>query len=191
MKKVVDGGVLVVAGREFVLADSMKGAGHYLQILQRSADQLDAMLSHHCKVLVVRIDLHLKNYTATNKPITDFFRKLRKKVTLKFGQARMGFIWCREHEEAAAQHYHLVLILDGNKNRHPQRVIELIEEIWTGWGHPKPYTPKGCYYLVRRDDSDAHLSAFGRISYLAKVATKGKRPKATNDYGASCIRPKT
>ncbi len=180
----------MINGIEHQLPASMKTMGRYEPILDTSIGQFDAMLSHHCKVMVVRLDLHMICFTKDNIVMSQFMQKLKKKLKNKFNQSRVGYIWCREHAEAKAQHYHLALMLDGNKNQKPHSIIKLAEEIWVGWDHPKPYTPKNCYYIVKRGDQAAYLDALDRMSYLAKVATKGNRPPSTNDYGSSRIKPK-
>ena len=161
--------------------------GCYVEILERLKDQMDAMLSHHCKILIIRFDLHLNYYTGDNKRISQYVRKLRKRLKSKFGFKRIGFLWVREIEKAKQQHYHFVLMLDGNKVQQASHVLTLVESCWTRWGEPKPYTPKNCYYRVARGDMASFQGAFYRCSYLAKIRGKGYKDKAANDYSASRI----
>jgi len=189
MKKVITGPVVVVNNHTLNLPNSKKGLGHYLPLLEKTVEQLDAMLSYHCQVMVLRIDLRLYVGTTDNKPMSDFIRRLRKRLTSK-GYKRVGYVWCREQQSSAAQHYHLAVIVDANKSRHPHNLIELIQYLWETWGHVKPYTPKNCYGVIKRGDDVAYEKQFCRLSYLAKVATKENREKTTNDYSASRIKPK-
>lgn len=180
----------MVNGTDYQLPASMKGEGHYERILTAIQGQYDAILSHHCKVLVVRIDLHMRYYTPKSQLLSEFFPKLKKKLKKRLQQNRVGYIWCREQATASAQHYHIALMLDGNKNQKPHSIIALVEEIWQGWQQPKPYTPKNCYYLIKRDDEKAYFEAFDRMTYLAKVATKGNRAPSANDFNYSRLKPK-
>lgn len=179
-----------LGGQVFNLPAAKAGKGRYVEILTALKNQLDAMLSYHCKVLVLRFDLHLNEATTDNALISRFMRKLRKRISVKFGINRFGFVWVREQACAKTQHYHLALYLNGNQLRHPHNMLLLIEDIWQRWGQPKPHTPQNCYYLLTRVDKQAYEAAFARLSYLAKVDTKGSRADATNDYSASRLKPK-
>jgi Inovirus Gp2 len=148
------------------------------------------MLAHHCKILVVRFDLHLHDWTDNNKPISDFQRKLRQRLRRSYKLKRMGYVWCREQVRGNSQHYHCAVIVDANRIQYPHKLLCLIDEVWQGWGHPQPYTPKNCYYTVCRDDSKAYQEVFDRLSYIAKVDTKQNRLATTSDYQASRIKPK-
>lgn len=164
--------------------------GCFIEILESTKQQMDAMLSHHCKVLVIRIDLHVNHYQPDNILISNFVRKLRKKLNAKYNLSRLGYIWVREQERAKHQHYHFALLIDANKIRHPKKVINLIEDIWQKWQLPKPFTVKNCYYLIRRGDDTAYQKAFNRLSYMAKERGKGYKAKTANDFSTSRIRPK-
>src|SRR5690606_22167865 len=114
--------------------------------------QMDAFLSHHARMLFLRLDIRQYVYSENNKPVSNLMRKLKKWLTRRYEMNRIGYLWVRELEKAKHQHYHLVLMLDGHAIRHPAKVIAKIESIVDGWGWPKPYTPKNCYYLVHRTD---------------------------------------
>jgi len=161
---------------------------YYREILAAIKSQMDAMLSHNARVMFLRIDLHAREYSPDNVPLSRFMRKMKKRLTKDYGFTRIGHIWAREQETAKQQHWHLVLLLDASKVRHPKYVIELIEQIAERWDWPKPYTPENCYAIIRRDDADAYGKAFKRASYLAKERGKGHKAKAANDYNRSHIR---
>lgn len=165
--------------------------GSYLEILESMHGQMRAMESYHSRVLVVRLDFHLNEYTDNNKPMTEFFQKLRKRMKKQYPEhTRMGYIWVREKERAKQQHYHVGLLLNANVIRHPAKFIELCEAIWQEMNHPKPYTPENAYYTIKRDDYTSFAEAFYRLSYLAKVRGKKYRPATVNDYSASRIKRK-
>lgn len=179
----------MINGKALWLPPSKQGKGHYLPILEALVGQLDAMLSHHCKVLVFRLDLHLYQGSDDNAVLSAFIRRYRSWAERQ-GHHHIGFIWCREQHSSTAQHYHCAFMLDGNKHRHPHRIIEAIERLWRDRELGYVHTPKRCYKLLKRDDSATYQQVFNRCSYLAKVATKQQRLPTTNDYSASRIKVK-
>jgi hypothetical protein len=172
------------------LPNSKKEKGYYLPILERIDGQLAAMLSHHSKVLVIRLDLHVLDNPDTNEQVSAFIRRLRKWTDQK-GHKRLGYVWCREQHKSDKPHYHLVIILNGNITCHPHNVIKAVMRYWKDWDIGTVYTPKHCYYLVKRDDQKAYDAVIWRTSYLAKVHSKDKSNPATNDYSTSRIKLKS
>lgn len=157
----------------------------YEEILERTYTQVEAMLSYHSRVLIFRLDLSCEIYTSDNKLVSKLIRKLRKHLLTQYNMKRFGYMWVRELEKAKAQHYHLVLMIDANKVRHPSKILQWLEARWQPYG--RPWTPKNCFYLVGRDDHTKLAEAFERISYLAKERGKGYVPKGTNNYSTSRI----
>ena len=163
-------------------------SGLYTKQLTSMVNQVDNMLGYHSKVLAIRFDLRLYEYTPNNKIITVFNRRLFKWLIRKYGVTRICFAWCRERETAKQQHYHYVLLLDGHKVRHPYEILLRIKEVWETQLDGSIYTPKNCYYNIRRDNRQSIQDAIWRISYLAKARGKGYRDKQAKDYGASRIK---
>lgn len=165
--------------------------GCYEVILRRTHEQFQAMLSHHCKVFVFMVMFHSNDYSPINRLFSNFMRKFKKKITVKLGLKRVGYVWVRERGERDAQHYHLALFLDGNKVQIPHNVFNLCSEIWEGWNQPRPSFPQGrSFYMLRRGDDSNYREAFRHLSYLAKVWTKSGRAPAANDYYSSQIKPR-
>lgn len=162
----------------------------YVEILSVIHDQLEAMLSYHSKVLVLRLDLHLGDYSHDNHELSRFIEKIKRRYHDHYRGQRMGYIWVREQEKAKQQHYHLALYLDANKIQHPAKLIYWIEQRWQSRGHPKPYTPENCFAVINRKNDSFKQAIFERLSYLAKTRGKGYRCKDTNDYSGSRIKPK-
>ena len=189
MKKVVYSDTINLGGDVMPINTTVK-SGCFVEVLSRVDEQLKAMLSYHCKVLVLRLDLHMNDYTPDNSLVSRFVRKLKKKLIAKYALKRVGHVWAREREKAKCQHYHLVLMIDANKVRHPSKIIVLCESIWVGWEQPKPYTPKNCYSVLKRGDKVKYDEVFRRISYLAKERGKGYKAKTANDYSTSRIKGK-
>lgn len=162
----------------------------WVEILNALHDQMNAMLSHHCKVLFVRFDLHLPSYTDTNKIMSDFMRKIKRWINQHYQISRVGHLWVREQEKAKKQHYHVILLIDGNKIRNPKRLLARIEEMaflrnlhYAGVRKP--------FIMLTRDDKQSFADAFYRGSYLAKQRGKGYQGRQCNNYSSSRIQPKT
>jgi hypothetical protein len=188
VKKTTMADAIALNGRVLPInANAELGQGCFVEVLQQIDGQLAAMLSHHSRVMVLRLDLHLYDYTDANGEVSRFVRKVKKRLCRRYGFSRVGHVWAREIEKAKQQHYHIALFLDGNTVQHPAQVIRLCEEIWQGWGHPKPYTPENCFSVIGRNDARGYGEAFYRLSYLAKLRGKGYKAKAANDYSASRI----
>ena len=158
-------------------------------ILNSGIGQLLAMLSFHSRVLTIRVDLHMREYEASNIRISKFISKLRKWLACHYKMKRIGYLWVREKERAKSQHYHLILYLDGNKIRYPAKINHWIREYWTWQDQPKPPTIKNCYTMVHRDDKDSLDESVCRMSYLAKSRGKGDGGPNTKDYSSSRIIP--
>lgn len=165
------------------------GSGLITHALKAMINQVDAMLSHHSKVLVIRFDLHIHHQTEDNEIITVFNRRLHKWLKRKYNFKRIGFCWCREIETAKQQHYHYVLMVNGHKVRHPIAILSKVKEIWEQHlNHSLEYTPKNCYYNICLNDFKSIQNAIYRISYLAKARSKGYKPPQTKNYGTSRIK---
>ena len=121
--------------------------------------------------------------------MSDFMRSLKRNLKRYFGITRIGYLWVRELSKADKQHYHLILLLDGNKVQHPANVIRIAEETAYKCEIPKPYTPEKPYLKISRNDSESFGKAIYRGSYMAKTRSKqcGKRIRS---MGASNIRPR-
>ena len=150
--------------------------------------QVDAMISHHSKLHIIRFDLRMYQFTNDNKIITIFNRRLHKWLKREYNLKRIGFCWCRELETSKHQHYHYALIVNGHKVRHPIEILPKVKEIWEQHLDGSEYTPKRCYYNLERDNYETIQAAIWRISYLAKARGKGYKPDQTKNYGTSRIK---
>jgi len=190
MKRIIKTGDVELCGKVLKLPPSKKGKGHYFEILQKLVSQMDAMLSHHCKLLIFRVDLHLHEQSDTSEQLSKLFRRFKKRLTTK-GIKRLGYVWCREQDQSDKHHYHVCFMIDGNKYRNPFHLIGLIRSYWSDGQVGSIWQPENSIYHLGRGDLQAYQEVFNRISYLAKVDTKGNKPKSSNDYGGSRIKPKS
>ncbi|MBA6377687.1 MULTISPECIES: inovirus-type Gp2 protein [unclassified Colwellia] len=166
-----------------------KGSGLIAHSIKAMINQIDAMLSHHSKIHIIRFDLRVYEYTENNGIITAFNRRLHKWLKRKYSFKRIGFMWCREIETAKKQHYHYALIIDGHKVNFPYEVTNKVKELWRQLDGSE-YFPDNCYYNVKRDDYESIQDAIWRISYLAKARGKGYKPDQVKNYGTSRIKLK-
>jgi len=194
MKRQTESEYLEMGGNVYKV-NAGKGMPIYPEILYRTYEQIEAMLSHYSRVLLVRVDIRYHSAEQTNRVMTKFCGKFKKRLNTKAYDYlnRFAYLWVREQKTSVAPHYHLVLMLDGRKFQKSHSIIELIEDICWRFGWPDPIPPKNPYYLLRRSEvgGQAMSDALYRISYLAKVNTKDKRPSTTHDYGTSRIKPRT
>ena len=163
-----------------------RGSGLIAHSIKAQINQVDAMLSHHSKIHIIRFDLRVYEYTENNGIITDLNRRLHKWLKRKYNLKRVGFIWCRELETAKHQHYHYALMIDGHKVNYPHEITNKVKELWRQLDGSE-YFPKNCYYNVKRDNYESIQAAIWRISYLAKARGKGYKPDQTKNYGTSRI----
>ena len=161
--------------------------GVYVEIIQRFVEQLDIAISIHKRLLVHRVDLHTTYYSPNNKIISRFMNRVKQWIGRNYGIDNIGYLWVREQERAKHQHYHLVLLLDGDKIRHPKRLNELIKEKWLPHGH-MPVIPRPYYFINKHNHQEKRGDVIYRVSYLAKIRGKGYRDPQAKDYQASRLR---
>ncbi len=166
------------------------GSGLIVHSLKAIINQVNVILTHHSRVHLIRFDLRLYHYTDDNKIIVTFNKRLHKWLKRKYQVDKVGFAWCREQEKSEQQHYHYVVMINGHKVRHPHEILKKATEIWNEHLGGSLYTPKNCYYNLKRNDFDSIQPAIYRISYLAKAKGKGKKPAQTKNYGTSRMKSK-
>lgn len=192
VKSVTNAGEIVIDNLAFKLPSHTtrkRNQGYFSHILVKSVEQINAMLSYHNKVLIFRLDFHLNEPTEKSELVSSFIRRLRSWFKRQ-GYKRLGYIWCREQGNSDKPHYHMAFIVDANKCRNPYRLIKQVEHYWQDWQYGFVYTPRNCYYVLKRNDEVQYQKVFSRISYLAKTKTKGTKLLSANDYSASRIKSK-
>ena len=176
------------AGQSFRINNNAR-LGCFVEILTDLYNQMSNLLSHHSKILFLRLDVRVYQYSKDNSLLSDWMRQLKRKLKAYFGFKRVGYLWVRELSRTKKQHYHLVLLLDGNKAQHPWNVIRIAEDVAYNCHMPKPYTPQKPYLKISRNDKENFGAAMYRGSYLAKTRTK-QCEKRIRSYGSSNIRPR-
>jgi len=163
--------------------------GAYIEILNKSIEQLDIALQIHKRILVYRLDLHVNYYEGINKRISKFMNRLKQWIKRNYDMKDIGYVWARERGISEEQHYHLALYLDGNKIQHPKKLNVKIKEMWGPHGS-MPTVPNPFYYIDKNNLKTKRLEAIDRVSYLAKVRSKGHRDEQAKDYATSRLKLK-
>jgi hypothetical protein len=158
-------------------------SGWVADIMHNQIRLFNEALNQHSKVLVVRFDAHLSFYEATNQKISRLLQKLRAWCFSHYPKLReVRYLWVRETEKAKHQHYHVVLLINGNLVKHPQLIFEATDRIWGTRVH------RAKFHLITRTDFQRLSNAFHHVSYLAKARGKGYKPQHTKNFGASRMR---
>ena len=189
MKRVTMDSVVTLGGREYKInTNSSKRQGCFVEILRTIESKLTAMLSYHCKVFVVQFVVHCHGYEAKNEGVSRLMAVFKKRLARKYDCARVTGGWVREPGSTGIQHYHIAILLDGNKVRSRIGVQHLVNEILEARGYPRPSFNKS--HMVFRGDEQSVQEAFYHLSYLAKTRSKSKRLPDTNDYFFGHLKPR-
>ena len=161
-----------------------KKSGCYVEILEAIIRELVAMLSIHSKVLAVRFDVHLYDHTDDNEVISDFLKPLGRWIERTYS-SKLGYVWVREHATVKNQHYHFLVMVNGDKAKSAYNIIERAEKIAEIQQLHIGLCDKA-KTMVRRGDVEAFNKVIKRGSYLAKERTKlhGKGKTANNFSGS-------
>ncbi|HMT93462.1 inovirus-type Gp2 protein [uncultured Thiothrix sp.] len=171
-------------GKHYSILQGKQGV--FSKIMHRLTEELSTCLDLWGRVFALRFDLHHKDiYRENNRWVSQFFKNLKRRLEREYSMATIGYLWVREQEKAKAQHYHVVLFLDGNKIRHSSKINLMLSDTWKAV-NPSNHVaiPEKPFYFI--DDEATLTHAIERISYLAKVRGKGYRGKQVKDfYGSS------
>ena len=180
-------GCFFLFNNEELLIKSDNKYGVYAHMLEQIVEQLDTCIAIHKRVLVVRFDLHLREYSDDNHTISKFINRLKEKIfkLKKYRRIKdIGHVWVREVETVKTQHYHVALFLDGNKIQHPSALLQYIKAKWFKHGHC--HIPENCFYYIDKYNlKDERALAIKRLSYLAKTRGKGYKGKQAKNYSVS------
>jgi hypothetical protein len=189
MRKIITSDTFDIDGVVLPINTWGEGKGCYVEMLTAIHREMTAMLSHHRKVLMFRVDVRIYEYTNNNKVISMFMRRFKRWAMQHYDTKHIGHIWCREVETAKKQHYHLFIMMDGSKVLNSKvssdKCLEIAERNGLSvWLPDKPN------YKVNRGDTPAFADAFKRASYLAKQRGKKLKGKRANSFSASRIEPR-
>jgi len=184
---------------ENLFINSSETNGVFPVIIEKQVEQLDICLDKFGRVLVVRFDLSMDEYTGDNQTISIFLNRLKEKLfkLKRYRRIRdIGHVWVREVETVKTQHYHVALFLDGNKIQHPSLLLQLIKAKWYKYG--RLWIPKkehvdddGCFYFIdkkKKDWEEQRRKAIYRLSYLGKTRGKGYKDIQAKNYSVSRLK---
>lgn len=169
-----------------VYSINSKPSGCYTPILRKGIEQMNACHKKWGRTFVYFFGLHDHKKTETSEAVSKFIDRLKYQIKKRYQLNEMGFLWVREHEKAKSQHYHLMIILDGDKIQNSKALAKIIKTTWEiDEGKTISYV-KNSFYFV--DSQSKHLDAVNRFSYLAKARGKGYRPPQAKDYNSSRLK---
>ncbi|CAM2928630.1 YagK/YfjJ domain-containing protein [Moritella viscosa] len=169
-----------------------KRTGIRKEILEQGFKQLDIMMTEYSKVSVILLQLHPDRFTEDNATITQFLVQLKKKLIKKYN-SKIGYLWVREQNKAEAQHYHLVIMINGHKCNNAYTVSQLCDEAWEGPTDTNfAFRIRNRLYRIEqyKNNRNELRAARMRMSYMAKNETK-HFSKNTNSFGVSRLKSKT
>lgn len=154
--------------------------------LARLFQQMDVMLTKYSKVCVIQFDLHMLEYTADNKKMAIFKRRLFGRISSKYKipECDIGYFWCREYEKGKGQHYHWAVLVDGKKVRSGYPINATAQKVWEnmdGTFHIRQY------HNVSRTSFTKQIDAMDHLSYLTKIRTKGYAGDKVKSFSSSKI----
>lgn len=188
-----------------ILTDKKRGLGCDVSILSKTEELIFSYLKRHNKALVTRIDLRYPKdgiVTYDNQNFSKFTSSMIKNMKRK--GLDPYYLAVREQSREKHQHYHMVILVDGNKVQSPHTIVKTAEEHWNRTlGKDKDYKglvdyctrsrsgeKQANHYRLRRNDEnyDTILNeCFQRCSYLAKTNTKGNTPHRNREVFSSRI----
>lgn len=194
MRKLINSNTVIIDGLELPILTHDGKYYCFEEPLPTIKRELDAMLSHHRKVFVFRIDMRVERYTGDNKVITKFLRSFIPWLKRRYQLKRVGYVWCREVETAKKQHYHLVFMIDGTAVKTMKTITDKVKDI-AFMQDLSPWIPKSPSYLIERKhleygDYTKYKEAFRRASYIAKERGKKVKGKKTNSFQTSRVQPR-
>ena len=185
----------------------------YDMMLKRVYDLMMGMISRHNKILFIRFDLRFPNDYApehSNNAVSLLFKTFKEYYN--YYGIDVQFAWFREQSKEKHQHYHCIVLMNGNKVLKYFPVLQYISEVW---GRILQCDPNGlvdyCEWdrdgnpaqngiMIRRPSSKAlgedlerqkqqFQKDFGRCffwaSYLCKENQKSNIPFRKKRYGTS------
>lgn len=102
-----------------------KPSGIHTKPFKTFLDELGWMLSRHSRVFLYRFDLRFADEnqaTECSILLSTLFRRLKRFINRHYKTKDIAYSWAREIEKAKQQHYHCVLMMDGNRIRHPRKL---------------------------------------------------------------------
>ena len=177
-----------------------------IDLLQKIANQFQYAEDTKSKTFFFRFDLHFPRdikISSDNGHFRKFISAYAKNLSRKGLEPQ--YFAVREQRKSDHQHYHVGVLLDGQKTRNPYQHLQLADRLWANELGIETDNPSALG-LVNHCDKDkdgnpmkngmmidatkenferAMDTCFRRSSYLAKVNQKKMTPKGQREYFAS------
>ncbi len=159
--------------------------------LSKLAEQMARSLEYHSRIVLARFDLTAFERVEDNQPIEELIRRIKIWLNREYRMKNVGHFWVRENSEERGLHWHVLIMLDGNKVRSNFTLNEFVRSYWTyrdigNFSYPRKHS----YYQIERNDSQAFADGFYHASYLTKERSKGVKARHVCQFGASKLRAK-
>jgi hypothetical protein len=160
-----------------------KNLGVYTTMLKPMLNQIDALLTYHSRIQLLRFDLHLpvtNLMTASlgNLVVSKFFKQVKQDLASANWNHQKNVIqgWAREVGDSINGHYHCYIgvsstvrlgtFYDGT----PTLLWRLLYNRWeeASGGSVRP----SCCHIVNRNNHKQLSDAFFHLSYMCKVRSK-------------------
>lgn len=149
-------------------------------------------LEKYSKILMIRLDIHLKQHTPNNQILSKFKQYLVRHL-LESYCCDVQFMWVREQtSHSNYPHYHCFVLLNQHKVKNSWSLKKSIEyaKFMTPNINSYEYYPENNAYILHRSDCTTIKEAVYRCSYLAKNTSKEYTPTRIKRYQASHSRYK-
>ena len=189
-----------------IMTDEDRGLSCDTRILDEIEKQFDYADDTKNKTFFMRYDVRIPDgvFLEDNKTFRDFQANFMK--NLSRNGLKPQYIAVREQSKEKHQHYHVALLLDGQKTNSIHNHIQTAERLWeSALGLPVRENGYGLIddcttdrtgekqvngVMLRPDDpavAQKKADCFRRASYLAKTNTKGNAPKWQREVFSSRI----
>ena len=179
------------------------------EIMQDVTDRLKFMIGHHCKVLVMRIDVRFPEKYPHDGKNTDL-SELMRQFTQYFSYHGIlcHYTWVREQDSSDHPHYHIVIFFDGSRVEDGSSIMARASYIWNRimgvdcWGcihlcltsegangimirRPSQKSEGAKLQVETESFNAAYRATVEWSSYLAKTRSKGSAPRCVREYQSS------
>ena len=189
-----------------IMTDEDRGLSCDTRILDEIEKQFDYADETKNKTFFMRYDVRIPDgvFLEDNKTFRDFQANFIKNLSRK--GLKPQYVAVREQSREKHQHYHVALLLDGQKTNSIHNHIQTAERLWeSALGLPVRENGYGLIddcttsrtgekqangVMLRPDDpavAQKKADCFLRASYLAKTNTKGHAPKYQREVFSSRI----
>lgn len=139
-------------------------------LVKKIISTCEIMLSHYSRVMVIRIDLHPRQYSTDNNQINQFLKQQANTLSQQY-KCKVQYLCTRERHHSEIQHYHVALMLSGHKINYPHKLLNQLKSLWERAGGIASLVDNP-FNIMCRGNKSSLKHAIYRLSYFAKTVTK-------------------